>query len=221
MTVQPFRPRVRAVVFDVGGTIVDESRQWAGWARWLRVPEPVFFAALGAVIERDVPLREVFSFFCAGDIDPPAVRAQRMSAGEPDEFADSDLYPDARPTLQRLSDAGLIVGIVGNQPRRRQRALEGMGLAADFVATSEEWGVEKPDSRFFARVIELCGVPAEEIAYVGDRVDNDALPASTAGMVGVFLRRGPWGYIQARRPEAALVDLRVDDLSELVRRLVS
>jgi hypothetical protein len=46
-------------------------------------------------------------------------------------------------------------------------------------------------------------------------VDNDILPAKLAGMVTVFLRRGPWGVIHARRPEAAQADIRIDSLAEL------
>ena len=47
----------------------------------------------------------------------------------------------------------------------------------DLVASSERWGVEKPSPEFFARVVAEADRPADEIAYVGDRVDNDVLPA--------------------------------------------
>ena len=43
---------VRAVFFDVGETLVDESRMWGEWADWLGVPRFTFFAVLGAVIAR-------------------------------------------------------------------------------------------------------------------------------------------------------------------------
>ena len=38
------------------------------------------------------------------------------------------------------------------------------------------------------------------IAYVGDRADNDVGPAIAAGMVGVHIRRGPWGHLQEPPP---------------------
>jgi len=59
------------------------------------------------------------------------------------------------------------------------------------------------------------GLPTEEIAYVGDRVDNDVLPAKAAGMTAVFVRRGPWGYVHAGWPEAARADARIDSLADL------
>lgn len=73
----------------------------------------------------------------------------------------------------------------------------------------------KPNPEFFARLIAAAGVPAEAILYVGDRLDNDALPARSAGMRTVFLGRGLWGYLHALKAEALLVDLRLDSLCEL------
>jgi FMN phosphatase YigB (HAD superfamily) len=52
---------------------------------------------------------------------------------------------------------------------------------------------------------------------VGDRLDNDVLPASAAGMRTALLRRGPWGFLHAERPEAVRVaDVIVDDLHSLL-----
>ena len=43
---------VRAVVFDVGETLVDENRLWLSWADWLGIQPLTFLGVLGAVIER-------------------------------------------------------------------------------------------------------------------------------------------------------------------------
>ncbi|BBY60978.1 HAD hydrolase-like protein [Mycolicibacterium sarraceniae] len=51
--------------------------------------------------------------------------------------------------------------------------------------------------------------------HVGDRLDNDILPARAIGMRTVFIRRGPWGHIHALKDEVALADLRVNSLQEL------
>jgi FMN phosphatase YigB (HAD superfamily) len=84
---------------------------------------------------------------------------------------------------------------------------------------SETMGVAKPDPAFFTRALELMGSPEPaDVAYVGDRIDNDVLPATTAGMRAVWIRRGPWGVVQ-RLPEGALPALTVDSLDELVERI--
>jgi FMN phosphatase YigB (HAD superfamily) len=44
---------------------------------------------------------------------------------------------------------------------------------------------------------------SSSIAYVGDRLENDVLPARNAGMVAIFIQWGPWGRVHAKRPEIA------------------
>ena len=65
----------------------------------------------------------------------------------------------------------------------------------DVLATSDEWGVGKPNVGFFDKLVAVSGHERHEIAYVGDRLDNDIAPAARAGLVTVWVRRGPWGYI--------------------------
>ncbi|MEJ7653258.1 MAG: HAD family hydrolase [Chloroflexia bacterium] len=211
---------VSTVFFDVGETLIDETRQWGEWADWLGVTRLTFFALLGAVIERGGSHRDVFELVRPG-FDLAAETARRAAAGCPYGFDASDLYDDAAPCLRSLRDAGMRVGLAGNQPESAERALAEMGLAADVIATSQGWGVEKPSPEFFARVAAEAGVPPSEIAYVGDRVDNDVAPARAAGMVAVFIRRGPWGYLHAARPEAALAHVRLQSLAELPAALAA
>ncbi len=59
------------------------------------------------------------------------------------------------------------------------------------------------------------GVAANAVLYVGDRVDNDIMPARDVGMRTAFLARGPWGTIHKRRPAARLADITVASLAEL------
>jgi len=209
---------IRAIFFDVGETLVDETRQWGGWADWLGVPRLTFFAALGAVIERGEHHRRVFDLVRPG-LDLAREQAARAAVGQVDLFDCSDFYPDALTCLATLKRQGYQIGLAGNQPAAAESALRGLDLPVDYVASSASWGVEKPSPEFFARVVTLAGVEPAEIAYVGDRVDNDVIPAAAAGMLAVFLRRGPWGYLQADRPEAALARIRIDSLAELPEAL--
>ena len=166
------------------------------------------------MVEQGRHHREVFELLRPG-IDLDAEREKRRAAGDEVELTGEDLYPDAIPRLEALRRAGYRVGLAGNQPAETGRLLAGLGLPVDMIATSAGWGVEKPSREFFARVVEAARVPAEDIAYVGDRLDNDVLPALEAGMVAVFVRRGPWGIVHARRPELARAHLRLETLAEL------
>jgi len=209
---------IEAVFFDVGETLVNETRLWAAWADWLGVPHLTFFGVLGGVIERGEHHTRVFEILRPG-IDLARERAARRAAGDFEGFDARDLYPDALPCLQALRAAGYRIGLAGNQPERTEGILQAMGLPVDVIASSAGWGVEKPSPAFFARVVEAAGMAPERIAYVGDRLDNDVLPAQAAGMPAVFLRRGPWGYLHALRPEAAQAGIRIDSLTDLPARL--
>jgi FMN phosphatase YigB (HAD superfamily) len=160
------------------------------------VPRLTFLVALGAVIERGGDHREVFEQFRPG-IDREA-EARRMGIeGRSALVSLDDLYPDALPALLALREAGYRLGLAANQPAPAAAVLAAIGVPIEFVATSAAWRVEKPDPAFFERIIAELDLPPHEIAYVGDRVDNDIRPAAAAGMVAVFVRRGPWAWIQA------------------------
>ena len=92
-------------------------------------------------------------------------------------------------------------------------------VLVDVVGMSADWGLHKPDPAFFERVARELELPPEAIAYVGDRVDNDVRPAKAAGMTAVFLRRGPWGWIQAGREDPPDADVVVDSLAALPEAL--
>jgi FMN phosphatase YigB (HAD superfamily) len=212
--------RVEAVVFDVGETLVDESRAWGVWADHLGVPRLTFFAALGAVIETGGHHRDVFHLFAPG-IDVAAEARRLGVAGRSDLVSLDDLYPDALPCLHALAEAGYRLAIAGNQPAPAADALAAMEVDFEFIGTSAGWGVEKPAPAFFERIARELDLPPASIAYVGDRLDNDVRPAVEAGMVAVFVRRGPWAWIQAGREHPREADVVVERLSELPRALLA
>ena len=195
---------MKAVFFDVGETLVDETRYWAEHADRLGVTPHVVWAALGATIACGEHHRRVFE----------------LLGGEPGDevvYSPEDFYPDALPCLERLHGAGYFVGIAGNQSTQLEEWARGQELPVDVVASSASWGVEKPAPEFFARLVAEAGVEAPEVAYVGDRVDNDVAPARAAGLLAVHLRRGPWAYLQ---DGAAAAHVRIQSLDELPEALL-
>ena len=159
------------------------------------------WAGLGAAIARGDDHPRVYELL---DIERPA--------GGTLGWEDRDFYPDAKPALERLRAAGYFVGVAGNVGWDLAPFLADSRVDVDFVATSFTLGVEKPSPEFFERLIAAAGVPAGEVAYVGDRIDNDVAPAAAAGMLPVHIRRGPWGYLQNG---AAANHVRISSLDEL------
>ncbi len=210
---------LKAVFFDVGETLIDETRSWTEWADWLGVPRFTFLAALGAVIARGEHHWRVFEWFSPG-FDLETAYRQRRAEGWSYGFEKADLYPDAIPCLTALRDRNLLVGIVGNQPVEAKDSLRALEVPSDIIGTSSEWGVAKPSIEFFSRIVSASQdavghVARNEIVYVGDHPENDIAPAADAGLLAVFLRRGPWAIMHANSVAANRAALRVDSLSEL------
>lgn len=212
---------IGAVVFDVGECLVNETREYGTWADWLGVPRHTFSAVFGAVIARGLDYRETFQVFQPG-FDLDKARQQRADEGKPEWFGEDDLYPDVRPALARLRADGLWVGIAGNQTARAGGLLRGLDLPADMIATSDDWGVSKPDPGFFRRMLEEAPGGPDGILYVGDRLDNDIRPAAALGLRTALIRRGPWAVIQQDDPDADRVPtMRIDSLAELPGRVAA
>jgi len=189
---------VKAVVFDVGETLIDETRLWERAADAAGTSRFTLMGIVGGLAARGEHHRRAWELL---GVEQPAAT-----------WGSEDFYPDALPTLGALRQRGLRVGAVGNTLTAAEDLLR---EHVDLVGSSARWGVEKPKPAFFERIVSECGVPAEEIAYVGDRVDNDIEPALAAGMVAVHVRRGPWGHLH-EPPSAAL---RIDSLDELPEAL--
>ena len=122
-------------------------------------------------------------------VDEAATYARWEAEGRTEgiPFTDQDLFADVLDCLAALRERGLRLGAAGNMRAAHEDFLR---RRVDVVGSSERWDVWKPDAGFFAHIVELAGVPAEEIAYVGDRVDNDVIPSLAAGMTAVRIRRG-------------------------------
>jgi HAD superfamily hydrolase (TIGR01662 family) len=200
---------LRAVFFDVGETLVDEERWWRELCERSGLQPHVVWAALGVTIERG---EEHDALWVHLGVERPDGWWEELM------YSFADLYPDALDCLQRTRAQGLKVGIAGNQTEALEQWAREEGLPADVVASSASLGVRKPDCEFFVRLTELAECSPDELAYVGDRVDNDVLPAAAAGLMAIHVRRGPWGRLQRTPPEAAVG---LDDLASLPDALAS
>ena len=179
---------LKAIFFDVGSTLVDETGMWERAADVAGVSRFSLMGVLGGLAARGEHHDRVWEIL---GVEHPA------ATWELDEF-----FPDALPCLVRVRASGLVAGAVGNTPAFVEDDLRSH---VDLVGSSARWGVAKPAPEFFERIVRESGFEASEIAYVGDRVDNDVGPALAAGMTAVHIRRGPWGLLHAPPPEAVSI----------------
>lgn len=61
------------------------------------------------------------------------------------------------------------------------------------IASAEE-GISKPNPRIFEIALGRADCKAEHAVMIGDRIDNDVVPAKKMGMKTVWIRQGGrWG----------------------------
>jgi HAD superfamily hydrolase (TIGR01549 family) len=109
------------------------------------------------------------------------------------------------------------LGIIANQMPGTKERLKKWGLLPYFsvVASSDEIGIEKPETGLFFAAVELADCRPDEAVMIGDRLDNDIKPAQRVGMKTIWVKKGYGRYgdpsLLSRQP-----DLTADTVEELM-----
>ena len=99
---------------------------------------------------------------------------------------------EAAPTLQRLKNDGLKLGVISNFDFRLYRILDGLDLTRffDSVTISSEAGYAKPRREVYDAALARAGVTADQAMHIGDSEHLDFAPAAALGMGAVLIDRG-------------------------------
>ncbi|MGN1202555.1 MAG: HAD family hydrolase [Eubacterium sp.] len=129
-----------------------------------------------------------------------------------DEF----VYPEAEKCLRKLSKKYKI-GIIANQTFGSEERLEKIGLLKyiNIVVASAEEGVAKPDLRIFEIALSKADCKADESVMVGDRLDNDIVPANKIGMKTVWIKQS-LGGLSTPMTQEEQPNYIVENLSEII-----
>ena len=128
---------------------------------------------------------------------------------------DEILYDDALPCFETLSKKYKI-GIIANQSFGTKDRLEKHGILKyiDLITASAEEGVEKPNRRIFEIALERCNCKSVHTIMIGDRIDNDIVPANLIGMNTIWIKRGFWQYWNIKQ-KLEKPDFVINNLMEL------
>ena len=104
-------------------------------------------------------------------------------------------YKAAEICLQELGSK-YHIGIIANQALGTKERLDKWGLLQyiDMVIASAEEGISKPDLRIFQLALEQAGCNRNEAILIGDRIDNDIIPAKKIGMSTIWVKQGMGSY---------------------------
>ncbi|SFK94541.1 putative hydrolase of the HAD superfamily [Paenibacillus sp. 1_12] len=185
------------VFFDVGETLVDESkpiresiRQFVEQAAKLgyRIEPHIVEQALMHYhgLFSSFPMRDVMEQLIRSEEDRLEIRKGMVYRKDWDEP-----FADAVGILEQLS-RHYKLGIIANQSAGTAARLEQYGMLKyiSVVCSSAEEGLSKPDVRFYERALGEARCKAEHAVMIGDRIDNDVIPAKRVGMRAIWVRQG-------------------------------
>jgi HAD superfamily hydrolase (TIGR01662 family) len=126
------------------------------------------------------------------------------------------LYPDADIILKTLSKKYKL-GIIANQSAGTQERIDdwGIGKYFDVVVASYEEGYEKPDLKIFKIALDRANCTPSEAVMIGDRLDNDIIPAKSLGMKTIWVKQGFAKY-QTISDERQQPDIIIDTINNLI-----
>ncbi len=196
---------IKAVFLDIDDTIYNTS-EFAKLARK---------AALNAMIDAGLPLSHEDAYKLLREIikekgsnynkhlnvltkrvfgeEKPLLIAIGMITYHNVKFALLRLFPNTMPTLIDLKSKGYKLGVISNGLTIKQyEKLVRLGLHHffDFVITSEEAGVEKPDVKIYKLAMERMGCDPENSVMIGNNFRDDIMGAIDAGMSAIYLTPG-------------------------------
>ena len=170
------------VFFDVGSTIIDEHIAYEHRMKDIAdlantTYSSVYETAMGFYKQNQ-----------KGDLETAKLLGVDLTKWHKE---DEVLYSDAYECLEILSSRYKI-GIIANQSLGTKDRLEQHGILQyiDLVIASAEEGVAKPDNKIFEIALERGNCKPNNAVMIGDRIDNDIIPAKLLGMHTIWIKQG-------------------------------
>jgi len=212
--------RIRAIVFDVGGTLIYPAdpvgETYARFARvhGVKLPAEATTTAFREAIKSSSPRakgaipsdgndRVWWKHIVARSMpanafaDPAAFdaffEAVYLYFAKPEAWG---IYPEALEVLEALRDHAVDLIVLSNWDARLHSVLDGSGLGEYLPQRfiSAELGWEKPDQAIYRHVAEILHLPPSALLSIGDDPKNDVEGPRKAG----------WQAMQIERPKRDL-----------------
>lgn len=175
--------KIKWVFFDVGSTLVDETVAYDHRVMDMIKSTNITFS------EFDQKRRELSHLGYDGNSE--AIKFFSLNK-TPWHTEDEILCGDATCVLTEIKKMGYKIGIIANQNDGLSERLDGWGILHlfDLIVSSSDVGLSKPDENIFRIAMSRAIAVPEECLMVGDRLDNDIIPAAKVGMNTVWIKNG-------------------------------
>lgn len=179
---------IQSIFFDIGYTLVNEDDVWLARCKEQAATKQAQLLGITAdMLWEDVTNASV------------TFQSQWNSVIQKYGFTQSakyqseleTLYDDAKIVLEKLSQH-FRLGIIANQSGNLSDRLRNWNIDKYFstIISSADYGISKPDERLFFEALQKSGCEACNAVMVGDRLDNDILPANKLGFQTVRIKQG-------------------------------
>lgn len=215
---------VRAVLFDLDGTLIDSAPDLAGAANEMRLErglEPLPYETLRPMVGSGARgMVGVALRIAPGHVDYEALRSEFLDRYEQRMLRLTAVFESMQPVLHALRIVGMPWGVVTNKAERfalpMTRAL-GLFEQAGAVVGGDTTPHTKPHPGPLLEAARRLGMAPELCAYIGDD-ERDVQAGRAAGMATVA---AAWGYLGQGLPvEAWGADLVMNSPEQLLKELV-
>ena len=205
---------MKVLFFDVGYTLVNEDAVWEARCRDQAQTDEAKKLGLSAAdiyheieiasISRKPQFRTLIDKYGFKEVAPYRTELEK-------------LYKDVPAVIKALSQK-YELGIIANQLDGLKERLEAFDLLQYFKYIISSWDVKimKPDIRIFKYALDKANCTPQEACMIGDRLDNDILPAKALGIKTVWIKQG-FGALQKPLSKSEEPDYTISSLSELLK----
>lgn len=198
---------IKWIFFDVGSTLVDETKAYDHRAKEMLQNTNITFDEFD---------NKRIEFAKLGyDGNSQAIKYFQLEK-TPWPSSMEVPFADVANTLETLKKRGYNLGIIANQELGTKDRLQQQGILQyiDLVIASAEEGIAKPDEKIFKIALQRAACKSDNAIMIGDRIDNDIIPAKKLGFHTIWIKQG-FGQYWNITTENETPDYTVQNLTEL------
>jgi len=221
--------QIQAILWDVAGPITNEEAMIPKWEVALiesasevtgtPISRETFDRINRAAVRSFAPfVFRTIMFRLVGEVDELFEEGFRKFKDRLPQHT-TELQPGIQKLLAELH-GHIPMAIVANQAQGIEARLEEMGIAKyfDHVFSAGDFGMTKPDTRIFLHALGQLRVAPENALMIGDRIDNDIVPAKLLDIRTLQIRTG-WHKDQRPRSPDERPDIAVDSITEMITEI--
>lgn len=198
---------IKWIFFDVGSTLVDETDCYK-----TRIKETA--AQTNKITEEQFEMKMIN--YAKQNKDAYKETIKELGLNKTKWNLDKEkLYPNVIGILKELKK-GYKLGIIANQKVGLSNRLNQFGILDFFnvVICSDEVGISKPNKDIFLLGLQEANCEAKNSIMVGDRLDNDLIPAKKIGMRTIWVKQGYSGLAKVENSKE-FVDIEIKSINEI------